>query len=114
MYPTNPYNQYPYNNNTFNNNTIVTQTNKIYVNCYEDVVKYPMGNNCDMMFINKTEPVLYDKVTDAYGGYIIKTYTIMEKAVDNNNVTKDDLQTILDRLAALENAKNTPNVEGVS
>lgn len=71
-----------------------------------------MGNNCDMMFINRTEPVLYDKITDAYGGYKIKTYTIMEKAVESNNVTKDDLQAILDRLAALENAKNTPNVEG--
>ncbi len=108
---TNPYNNYN-NYNNYSNSPITIQTNKIYVSCYEDVVKYPMPTNCDMLFINKNEPVLYDKVTDAYGGYTIKTFTINEqKAEEKVTITTAELQSLQDRLAALENAKNTP-IEG--
>ncbi len=106
MYQPNQYNQYPYNN------ILTPQTNKIYVNSYDEVVKYQMPANSDMLFIHRTEPVLYDKVTDAYGGYIIKTFTIKEKlAEQNEEVSKEELQTISDRLDALEKMlKNTPKV----
>lgn len=109
MYPTNPYNQYPFN--SINNSPMTVQTNKIYVNTYDEVVKYPMPANCDMIFINKTEPVLYDKITDAYGSCTIKTFIIKEKVEEATTVNKTDLQTILDRLDALESAKNTPKIE---
>lgn len=108
MYPTNPYNNYN-NYNNFTNSPMTVQTNKIYVNCYEDVVKYQMPNNCDMIFIDKTEPVLYDKVTDAYGGYTIKMFVIKEKVNETTIVNKSDLETILERLENLEKTtKNTP------
>ena len=55
---------------------------------------------------------MYDKVTDAYGGYTIKTFTINEqKAEEKVTITTAELQSLQDRLAALENAKNTP-IEG--
>lgn len=106
MYTTNPYNNYNYNN------PVTMQTNKIYVSSYDEVVRYPMPANCDMLFIHRTEPVLYDKVTDAYGGYTIKTFTIAEKVTEQTDV-KADLMTISERIDALEKMlKNAPKQEG--
>lgn len=81
------------------------QSNKIYVNSYEDVVRYQLPPNTSFIFIDRMKPLVYDKVTDAYGGFTIKTYNISEatEAKPDDAITKSDLQKIMDRLCALEN-----------
>lgn len=84
------------------------QTNKIYVNSYDDVVHYQIPYGGSFIFIDRMKPVIYEKTTDAYGGCTIKTYKIVEDtSKDDKSITKEDLQKILDRLDALETNKTS-------
>lgn len=94
---TNQYNYRPLN--------FISQTNKCYVDSYTEVACYQLPPNASYIFIDKTKPLIYEKMTDAYGNYTIKTFTLTEVADDNKDdtVTKSDLQSIVARLEALEN-----------
>ena len=81
----------------------ISQTNKIYVDSYAEAALYQLAPSSSFILIDKTKPMIYEKTTDAYGGYSIRTFCLTENTNNKDDaITKSDLESIMARLAALE------------
>ena len=89
-----------------------TNTNKIYVTGTDDVKRYFLSPNSDMLFIDNDKPLLYQKVVDSKGQFEIKVFDIcphveQEEAKTgetinlSNYVLKSDLEPLQAEIKAL-------------
>lgn len=98
---------YPYNN--YNNATYNTHSNQnvyAYVNGIEGAKAYMMPPNQTVLLMDSDNPIFYLKISNALGQSSLRTFEFKEvfpnEQVNNQYVTKNELNAILERLTKLE------------
>ena len=80
------------------------RTNKIYVNGIQDVNNYRMPPGADFIFVHNNENLLYRKVTDAFGKFVVETYRITPETSEQNVdfVSKDEFKALQEEINNLK------------
>lgn len=92
---------------------IPTQTGILWVDSYEDALKFPLAPNNAVRLWHRTQPVVFFKESDASGRVSIKAYDLVERtetASEGTNVadsklpayvTKDELSDVLAAISTI-------------
>lgn len=86
-------------------------TNKIIVDSVEDVKNYYVAPGGDMLFLHRTEPILFRKVVDNKGTVSIKSFDVIEREEETSFVSKQEFKSLQQEISELKSllTKNTEN-----
>lgn len=98
--PANQYAGQPQNSN-------ITNTNKIYVSGIEDAKSRWVLPNSDYLFIDNDKPIIYQKIVDSKGQYVVKAFKLTEfdlnsaPAATPEYVLKSDFELLTEKVKEL-------------
>lgn len=89
-------------------------SNKIVVDSIEDVQNYYVPFGGSIIFLHKSQPIMYCKTVDNKGTCIIKTYDITEHIQEDPYVSKKDFAVLQEQILELKKLITNDNINNLA